>query len=129
MTKESNVSDPIMVMTMLKEAKGIDLELEYRNVGTYVFLLRSRGVPFSYSFHLYPMPISDNLNEDLTELKRAQFIDYSSPIFLTSEGEKYLDKWIIPSGMRKSIRQGLNEFRGHNPKMLFDAVYESAVSV
>lgn len=123
------LADPEKLLAMFEAAQEKGIEIERENIDTYVYLLKARDIPFSYSFVFHPLPHSDELREDVFGLIKAGYLTSSQSIRITSMGISFVQEIVLPhlGDMYRRIGEYLVEFIGLDRYSLSEAVYARIV--
>lgn len=124
-------SDIEGVLAFFGAADEVNLEIEEHYIDSYIYLLKEKGIPFSYTFVHQPVPYSKALREDLWGLRIAGYITDRS-IGITNKGKEWVKgRQMIISDFRElltKIIEYATEFRSYyGKKALLDAIYARVV--
>ena len=121
--------DPGKILLLLRSAARKKTAVDEDRIDSYIFLLRASEVlHFNYSFRFQPLPYSPLLHDDLYKLAQAEYVSYSSPISITSQGRRWVDAR-LPSGVAERARvldaigTHLREFSSWSADQLLRSVY------
>lgn len=117
------LGDSEKILMMFEAAESIDLKIEDEYVSTYVYLLKQRGLDFSYSFIFHPLPYSDRLDNDLLGLKMAGYLK-SGSVIITTKGKNFVESIKTRfDNVYQEILQNTTTFETLDRPSLFKAVY------
>jgi len=86
------VRDSIKLLLALRSANEKSLKINEKSFPSYAYLLNNLyAVPFHYAFTFEPLPYSNDMAHDVDSFVNIGFINRSSPISLSQQGEEWLD--------------------------------------
>jgi hypothetical protein len=125
--KTEGFSDAGGLLAFFEVADSEKFPIEDQYVDTYIFFLKVRDIPFSYTFVFQPLPYSKELREDLLGLRMAGYLTEGS-IKISDKGKAWVKgRQSIVSEFRdllEAIIECIKEFRTYyGRKDFLDAVY------
>jgi uncharacterized protein YwgA len=123
----STFSDAEGLLAFFEAAHNEQFIVEEQYVDSYIYILKEKGLPFSYSFVFQPMPYSKELREDLLGLRMSGYLTEKS-IEITDKGMKWVrGRQAVISEFRdllEKIVEYIKIFRSYyGRKEILDAVY------